>query len=603
MHTKSQFKGFWQVFFCSDGILCVTLQPLLYTYYIGIDMKKICLLCFLMLLELLTFNFSLPTLNSAWAAPSMRVRRTVFLTNGSPVTVTLYGDEHYSFLLTDEGQVVEPAENVPHRYVLTQRTLTDEVERANRLRRTRQQAPRHIGSQATAPLPAIGSPKVPVILVNFTDSVFSVADTDEEINQYYDLYCNGTRDGKRYKGHGSYGSVRDYFVQQSDSLFQPEFVVIGPVTLEQPAGYYGKNSGNSNDVNYSKFRNDAIRAAKGKCDDWSQFDNKGKNQVDMVFIIFAGCGEANGGGEESIWPKESTGSVTMDGIRFATSACCNEMRLNSAGKTTPDGIGIMTHELSHALGLPDFYDINYEGFGMDLWSVMDFGCYANNGYTPCSYTAYERDFMGWRALQELTTPGMVTLTATELGGVGLKIVNDENPNEYYIVENRQRFGWDDVLARMGHGMQVTHVDYNANRWNGNTVNTDANHQRMTIIPANNRFIGTSATNKTAELRETWAGNLYPFVKDGVVVNDSLTALSTPAATVFTDQGFMHKDLFQIRENEDKTISFYFKGKEDTGVQAPKRTDRAVSIFDLGGRNVQVPTRGLYLINGRKMIIR
>lgn len=558
-----------------------------------IDMKKLLFLGCIVITSL-----------TVWAVPSMRLRRAVSLMDGTSVMVTLYGDEHYSFLLTDDGQVVESVEAVPHQYMLTHRTMADEVQRMETLRKVRQQAPLHIGSQKTAPLPAIGSPKVPVILVNFTDSVFSVADTDEAINQYYDLYCNGTRDGQLYKGHDCYGSVRDYFVQQSDSLFLPEFVVIGPVTVNQPAGYYGKNSGSSKDVNYGQFRNDAIRAAKGVYgDDWSAFDNKGKNQVDMVFIIFAGCGEANGGGEESIWPKESTGSVTMDGTKFATSACCNEMRLSK--KPIPDGIGIMCHELSHALGLPDFYDTNYKAFGMDIWSIMDWGCYTNNGNTPSSYTAYERDFMGWRSLQELTTPGLVTLKPTELGGVGLKVVNDENPNEYYILENRQRVGWDEVLGRMGHGLQVTHVEYDSSRWNSNTVNTDANHQRMTIIPANDRLLGTNSVKTMAELRQTWSGNLYPFVEDGVVLNDSLTALSTPAATVYSDGGLMHKDLLHIHENgdADKTVSFYFMEDTDTRVASLKNVVRSTSVYDFSGRQVQHPAYGLYLINGRKVIIR
>lgn len=538
---------------------------------------------------------------TAMAVSSMRLRRSVLLTDGTRVMATLIGDEHYSFLLTDDGQVLEPSESMAHRYVRTQRTLKEEQARAREHHMLHAPALRRIGSQATAPLPATGSPKVPVILVNFTDSVFSVASSNDAIRDYYDRYCNGTRDGKLYKDHGSYGSVRDYFVQQSDSIFQPEFVVIGPVTLDHPASYYGQNSGITHDTRYSTFRNDAIRAAKSVYgNDWSAFDNKGKNQVDMVFIIFAGCGEANGGEAESIWPKESTGSVTMDGIKFATSACCNEMRLTARGPE-PDGIGIMCHELSHALGLPDFYDTNYVAFGMDIWSLMDWGCYTNNGYTPSSYTAYERDFMGWRPLHEITLKGYYTLLPTEQGGVGYKVVNDENVNEFYILENRQSTGWDTVLGRMGHGLQVTHVDYNSSRWNNNTVNTDEKHQRMTIIPANNRLIGTTATDVFAEARETWRGNLYPYVNDGVVINDSLTAHSTPAATVFTSRGLMNKDLNEIHENEDKTVSFLF-GNYGTGVNAVSSSPAVAPFYDLSGRRVQRPARGLYIVGGHKVLI-
>ena len=110
---------------------------------------------------------------------------------------------------------------------------------------------RKIGSQTTAPMKARGVQHVPLVLVAFKDVDFSVADTelmdadgkvvgtekgtDEQLRTYYNLFCNGTMDGKLYRGHGSYGSVRDYFVAMSDSVFLPEFTPIGPVRLDMGA--------------------------------------------------------------------------------------------------------------------------------------------------------------------------------------------------------------------------------------------------------------------------------------------------------------------------------------------------------------------------------
>ena len=68
----------------------------------------------------------------------------------------------------------------------------------------------------------LGSPRIPVILVNFSDEKLTVTETARGIADYYDKYCNGTRDGILYTGAGSRGAVRDYFAQQSDSLFLPE---------------------------------------------------------------------------------------------------------------------------------------------------------------------------------------------------------------------------------------------------------------------------------------------------------------------------------------------------------------------------------------------
>jgi M6 family metalloprotease-like protein len=82
---------------------------------------------------------------------------------------------------------------------------------------------------------------------------------------------------------------------------------------------------------------------------------------------------------------------------------------------------------------------------MDLWSIMDYGQYGNNGYAPAPMTNYEREFMGWLQIEELTEAGWLTLDPLGTGGKGYKIVNPENANEYYVIENRQPVGWDESI--------------------------------------------------------------------------------------------------------------------------------------------------------------
>ena len=557
------------------------------------------------------------------AVPVRRDRFKVTLEDGTQTVCFFMGDEHHSWLQTVDGRIIEASTS--NRYKISNRTVADELAVAKRrIREAQGSSPRRIGSQATAPLPAKGSPKVPVILVNFTDSVFTVAPTDEEVHAYYDLYCNGTRDGNRYTGHSSYGSIRDYFIEQSDGIFTPEFVIIGPVKVSKHEGYYGANT-SGNDGRYNEFVKEAIAQASLIYDgDWSDFDNRGRGKVDMVFFIFAGCGENTSHTASDIWPKESYSNTTINGITFSTSGCCSERSANVkktgnnsyvVTSSAVDGIGVMCHELSHALGLPDFYHTDYKSFGMDLWSLMDYGCYAANGKQPCSYTAYEREFMGWRNIETLSQAGWVTLEPTEAGGKGYKIVNDENPSEYYVLENRQPVGWDKSLGQMGHGLQVTHVDYLASAWNSNNVNTDVNHQRMTIIAANNRYVGTYLESATwDDIVLTWQGNLYPFIhtdEDGTVhTNDSLTAYSTPAATVYTASGFMKKDIHAIHENEDMSVSLYFGNDFVDGVADVRENSRTSShySFDITGRRLHDKTtsslrRGLYIIDGRKVVVR
>ena len=566
------------------------------------------------------------------AVPAEHIRCSVRLVDGTEVMATLYGNHNYSWMLTDDGVVLEESEEQPGLFVRTSLTLEEAGQRMVALSESHHRhAPRRIGAQSTAPLPSVGSPKIPVLLVSFADEDFTVADTDEKVREFYDLYCNGTRDGQLYTAHKSRGSIRDYFIEQSDSLFQPEFVIIGPVKLANNYAHYGQNSGGK-DKNYSQFTSEAVRKAVEQFDiDWlGMFDNRGKGQVDIVFYLFAGLGEANSGDPDRIWAKEETSSTTVNGIKFASSACTGELR-PSGNTRAVDGIGIMCHELSHALGLPDFYDTSYKAFGMDLWSLMDYGCYGSNGYCPCSYTAYERDFMGWQPLEELTVSQKnITLLPTAAGGKGLKIVNPGNPKEYYILENRQRVAADLGICQYGHGLQVTHVDFDQTKWNNNNVNTEAKHQRMTIFAANNRYIGTSRSDATwDDILLSWEGNLYPFTifddaGDLVGVNDSLTTNSTPAATLFNTNTdgtkFMNKPILNIRENKDtdKTISFDFYASLDdmaTELSAVAATPQSAAngqIFDLAGRRVngsgfkfqgsQLP-KGVYIQNGKKVMIK
>lgn len=493
------------------------------------------------------------TVASISAAPAWRMKKRVLLADGTKIEVTFYGDEDHSYYVSADGFLVEPVEGESYYIKTVQQATAQSISvRPNRIAK-------RIGSQNTAAIRSIGAPKIPIILVNFSDKRFTVADTDKGINTYYNLYCNGTGTGIDYTGAGSTGAIKDYFVAQSDSLFQPEFTVIGPVTLNKGYAYYGANNGSQKDVNYAEFRSEAIQAAMTESGvDWTVFDNDGDGTVDMAYFIYAGLGENAGGGANTLWPKESTAQTVINGVVFANSACCNELHPTKADadgniiETKPAGIGVMCHELSHALGLPDFYDTRGVAFGMDMWSIMDYGPYCSNGYAPVGYTAYERDFMGWRPLLPLDNPGTVRLTPLEAGGYGYKITNESNPNEYYILENRNNAGWDAMLAkRCGHGMLVQHIDYNASAWSSNSVNVNKEHQRMTIIPANNSFMGSNNYTTASAYFASLGGNPYP----GNTNNTQLTDTSTPSATVFTG-GYMGKPLLDIREDEER-VTFKF----------------------------------------------
>jgi len=547
---------------------------------------------------------------------------------------------------------------------------TPDSEQTNNENVDHQNGPRKIGNQASAPLKAKGSPKVPVILVQFTDLKFisglgSTTDSqgnevvnqclsDEDVakvNSFFNLFCNGNgEEGGYYTGAGSFGAIREYFRDQSQGQFTPEFVVIGPVTLDNGYAYYGKNSSSKKDVNLSTFYKDAITKAQQIFTDWSLFDNDKNNVVDMAFFIFAGEGENGGGGTNTIWPQERASGGTLNNVKYGCYACCNE---TFKGKT--DGIGVFCHELSHAMGLPDFYDTNYVAYGLDYFDVMDSGCYCNDALTPCNYSTYERDFMGWQSLVTLNSmeSQTITLYPVDNGGKGYKIVNPENPNEYLVIENRQTLGWDSYLGKgtdrtKMHGMMVMRVNYNSSSWSANSVNTNKTNQRITIVPADNNLRSYMWVNDYDDYNEFYLstiGDLFPGAK-GVTALKGTHAVdysyydsqevevidpATGEPMIDPETGVkvteIKKTLYSydwstsdfgqpitnIVEHEDGTITFDFcadatainslfeNRKENVPVYNAMGVMVATTTIEYG-RPTYLPTQnGIYIVNGRKYI--
>ena len=123
------------------------------------------------------------------------------------------------------------------------------------------------------------------------------------------------------------------------------------------------------------------------------------------------------------------------------------------------------------------------------------------------------------------------------------IRNDSYENEYYIVENRQKKGWDKELP--GSGIMVFYIDFDEGIWTGEIdecVNSSG-RKRYTIFPASNK---TSVYNS-----KNWG---YPYLN-----NDILSDRSKPASTLLyknNGTGYMGKPLSNMSIT-DSVASFSF----------------------------------------------
>ena len=496
----------------------------------------------LLLLTFLTFvliTFAIPTMPGIW--------RTAKLADGTEIRLEQVGDEnlHYwrdarglCYNVDDDG-VATPIVNIETvRAQTATRIAQNNARRAAAATRTVGISRRHVGKR-----------KGLIVLVNFSDVRFQPAHTKSLLSRM------ANEVGFTYKD-GHCGSLHDYFKDQSNGLFDLTFDVVGPVQLRHDMAYYGKDTlnlrGSRTDVRAGQMVAEACMAIKDSVN-FRDYDWDGNNVVDQVLVIYAGYGQASGGSSNTIWPHEWAlqhsdygRALRIDGnMLINTYACSNELNYNT---TLLGGFGTACHEFTHCLGLPDMYDTSgKESLGMGFYDLMSAGNYNGEGYVPAGYTSYEKMFVGWLTPQELTRDTTITgMKPLSEHGEAFIIRNDANPDEYYLLENRQRNGWDMHLP--GEGLVVLHVDFDQMTWMTNRVNATPTHQRCTLVPADNRQ------------RKIWnAQDSIPYPQAG---NDSLTATSLPAANVFTsnlDSCYkLNKSVLGIKINDEGHASFTFR---------------------------------------------
>lgn len=495
---------------------------------------------------------------SASAIPAKRVNQVVRQSDGTTLTIQLRGDETFHYWVKSDGTPVRQAENGD--WVVDSRDVRMMHQQAMERRNLDRQA---LAVKAHKAMHAVKAPyradaasakKGLLILVNFTDKKMS----RDNIQDIFNQMLNGLNNpyGKNN------GSIREYFRAQSYGQFDIEFDVVGPVTLSNNMAYYGGNDSNGDDKNPGAMIKEACQLVDDLVN-FADYDWDGDGEVENIYVTYAGYGEASGAAANTIWPHQwalssAVGSaLRLDGVKVDTYACGSELQGKSG--STIDGIGTMCHEYSHCLGLPDFYDTAGNNYGMDAWSLMDYGCYNGDGFCPAGYTAYERWFSGW-------LEPIVLNEGCEVEGVknieqnpeAYILYNDKNKNEYYMLANHQKVDWDKQAP--GHGMMVLHVDYNQTAWYNNVVNNTSSRQRMTIIPADNSL--TSSSNSL---------DLWPSTRK----KTELTDTSTPAAKTYNNntdgQKLMHKPITNIAE-ANGLISFTFMGGKASGPAAPVLSD-------------------------------
>lgn len=514
-----------------------------------------------------------------FAIPAKPGKHTRVQPDGSTITIVIHGDEWFHYITDEKGTILVENEEgylVPAPDA-TPETIGANMTMANKAKANALKAREEAITKAAAS-GVSGSPKIPVILVQFTDKSFSISNPKTAFSNLLNQHG--------YSANGGTGSVLDYYTDQSRGAFTPQFVVMDVVTLSGRMSTYGRT-----DENAAKALYEACQKLDSSVD-FSQFDNDGDGKIDMALMYYAGYNEAEGASSDTIWPHQYyvpyivTNAQAFDGVKLNRYFCTSELKGTSGARMC--GIGTTCHEFAHSLGLPDFYDTNYNEYGDGEaggtydYDVMCDGGYNNGGCTPPWMGAEELIMLGWMdSITEITGKGLVTVPS--IGNqtpVAYKTPTSDS-GEYFLYECRPGTDWDSPLAG---GLLIYHVDksrthritwkttstastsqlaYNLwNTWEAfNAINCNGSHPCYYVIPSGN----------PTSLYYTGSAKVFPGSYN--------VKTYTPIEWAGTDTGF---SLSQIAFNStDKTASFVLTNTNEPTVSG--------SVTDTDGAPIQGAT--------------
>lgn len=592
-----------------------------------------------------------------FAIPAKKSWKVVSQSDGTTIRVSQAGDEHLHYYITEDNVPLYKAADNRYCYLTIENgklhnsgvlahesaarsakelqvmnTIHDLAPIARQMAAKKRSAAKRCGRPDRLPSKDDisvfkGSKKALVILAAFSDKSFSKG--DDAIVKFYDEVLN--QEG--YSQNGAAGSVHDYFKDMSRGEFGLTFDIVGPVKVSKSATYYGGPSpimGGADHI--GEFITEAIKKADEKCDiDWKKYDWDDDGEVEQVFVLYAGYGQATGGPTGTIWPNawtldealqnsDGNGGFSIDGVFINQYACSNELYLDSG--TVPMGLGVFCHEFSHCMGLPDMYDTNYGSTPtMGDWDLLAGGSYNGPqgiGWCPAGWTSYERAYAGWLELTELKAgdiiKGMTSLE--EADGKAYVIYNDNHKDEYYLLENHKGMGWDKYTPE--NGLLIIHVDYDKDLFDNNIVNSKG---EFTPAEGYDRYFTNDHPRMAPFSRVRSIQNdtyFYTYPMDaprGVV--DSLTDTSKPAAELYNaladGSKLMGKPVYNIEKDDDGNISFTFmtKEKETDAIQDIAMAEDAAgddTVYDItgkkAGRIADIKNgrlkAGIYIIGGKRL---
>ncbi|NOY87950.1 MAG: M6 family metalloprotease domain-containing protein [FCB group bacterium] len=300
---------------------------------------------------------------------------------------------------------------------------------------------------------AIDTVHVLVLLVDFSDNPWygqKVAGTPADFDSI--LFSDRTVDSI----YNPSGSMTDYYMENSYGRFYIKGDIYGWYRMPKTYAYYvdGDNNGLTKS---QELANDVITAAAADTMvNFSKYDYNGDGKCDGVIIIHSGPGAETAG--SGIWSHK----WQLPTPRYIDGVAVSNYTMNPEeyfGQLSP--IGVFCHEYGHFLGLPDLYDTNESSSGtsqgLGRWSLMASGNYNGNSRKPAHLDAWCKKEIGF--LNPIVVDSNLyhaEIPQVENEPVVYQLQNQSSNGEYWLVENRQKVGFDVSLP--GAGLLIYHID-------------------------------------------------------------------------------------------------------------------------------------------------
>ena len=332
------------------------------------------------------------------------------------------------------------------------------------------------------------------------------------------------------------------------------------------------------DINFSTYDSDS--------------DNVLEDDELVIMVVHTGNDEASSAAANDIWSHKwtiygsgwngsgndvgyNTSSLVLDGVRLSKQYGDTGNGITAVGYTMlaeNSPVGTFAHEFGHALGLPDLYKTSSPtATRVGDWDIMDSGSWNNNGHTPAHFSAWSKYFLGW-VDPTIVTSGLInaTLTQTETSSTGVyMIINstltagelpDSGTSEYFLVENRQKVGFDASLP--GNGVLIWHIDNSVGSINSNNVNNNNSHKRVDLEQAD----ATDPSSNDGDAGDPWSNNATGFNStsspnssfyNNTASNATVKLITASATTMYAVLGFEGTNIELVPSNVSTPSTLYY----------------------------------------------